>query len=119
MLWGSAYVLMPGGKITLGELLKIYKNEEDYSNTCPECKGKVYLTYFGFSPLSGITSATHKCVNSCKQVFHKIKSISGNKLRSIRLKYQVENPDVEPIEFVKLLAHLVMKREVKDENISC
>ncbi len=113
-LFGAMYINFDNREVTLGEFLQILKNEEPYSRICPECKGKMYLLRFGFSPFSGRVFPTWRCTGECKQTFHSeslYPGANGNKLRDLRMKYAPIPSLQEPTDIVELLNHLGVKVE--------
>jgi len=105
------YISFCGREITLGELLRIYRNEPDFSADCPKCGGVVYLISFGFSPLSGRTFPSHRCFGECKGRFSgedtpvKMRAW-GRQLVDMRQKYSMQNPEIKPVHIAKLLEYL-------------
>jgi len=119
-LFGTMYVSLDGMNITLGETLKLYKNEPSYRGTCAKCGGQAYLIHFGFSPLSGRTFPSWRCYGDgceisggswCFDIANRIETAVGNTLWHTRKKYGPTNYGFcdngkKPVHITELLAYL-------------
>ena len=89
-------------KVTLGELLQIWKNETDFSVTCSKCGGKSVVYRFGGSPLSGtLFEAKNICIE-CGNMGNGAGHNFGV-LRCARLKYNPIKPIAETPDTIESL----------------
>jgi hypothetical protein len=120
-LYGSMYISFGDECITLGELVSIYKHEPDYNETCPDCDGKVYLTRFGFSALTGNTFPTHRCYGKCRKRYSGENRLPnsrchGRSLVNIRKGYRADYFEDKPAHITELLLHLGAIKKVASDD---
>ena len=103
--YGMMYVAAGRLKITLGELLQIWKNEVIFSTECPNCGGKAVVYRFGGSPLSGTIFEKKTICLKCGKMDNPPKGGSFGQMRKSRSEYLPIEPITEvPASLQELVA---------------
>jgi hypothetical protein len=103
--YGMMYVLSGNPKVTLGELLQMWENEEDLSVECNACGGKSVVYRFGGSPLSGTIFEKKTICLQCGKIDNPPKYGSLGGMMKSRLKYSPIEPIAEtPASLQELVA---------------
>ena len=102
--FGTAYISIGRFELYIGELLQLWKDNK-WKNECPQCRGTVYITNAGGSPLSGAGSGWGTCegcktniygITPFRKFFHEIRELPRREIPE----------DLEFISFETMLADL-------------